>query len=246
MPGLRFNNRGRLVLTYLFSLLTNGLALALTIVVFRKILDLGGVAAPARDVFAVVLPFGTWLLPYGLVANNHGISGLLLAIAIYFLLKIEWHGATISRVFGAGLALGLLSGIELLPLISFLPLAIVYFMRRRDLDRRMWLALAAGVGLPLVAHAAANVTITGDIIPAGFHHELFNYPGSAFDDSTLTGTIKYDRWAAPSRMHGRHWWRAKATLPSRRSSAGCDRRPRGVAMVVASARCVLVLMGGTS
>jgi hypothetical protein len=192
LPGLRFNNRGRLVLTYLFSLMTNGLALALTIVVFGKILDLGGVASPARDVYAVVLPFGTWLLPYGLVANNHGISGLLLAIAIYFLLTIEWHGATISSVSGAGLALGLLSGIELLPLISFLPLAVVYFTRRRDLDLRMWLALAAAVGLPLVAHAAANVTITGDVIPAGFHHELFNYPGSAFDDSTLTGTIKYD------------------------------------------------------
>ena len=192
LSGLRFNNRGRLVLTYLFSLLTNGLALALTIVVFRQILGLGGVAAPLRDLYAVVLPFGTWLLPYGLVANNHGISGLLLAIAIYFLLKIEWHGATINRVFGAGLALGLLSGIELLPLVSFLPLAIVYFLRRPDLNLRMWLAFVAGVGMPLVAHAAANVSITGDIIPAGFHHELFNYPGSAFDDSTLTGTIKYD------------------------------------------------------
>ena len=53
-------------------------------------------------------------------------------------------------------------------------------------------ALVAGLGMPLLAHAAANLSITGDIIPAGFHHELFNYPGSAFDDSSLTGTIKYD------------------------------------------------------
>ena len=196
LPGLRFNNRARLVLTYLFSLLTNGLALVLTVVVFHKILDLGGVAPPARDVYAVLLPFGTWLLPYGLVANNHGISGLLLAITIYLLLKIEWHGATINRVLGAGLALGLLSAIELLPLVSFLPLAIVYFLRRRDLDLRMWLALAAAVGIPLVAQAAANVSITGDVIPAGFHHELFNYPGSAFDDSTLSGRIKYDSLGA--------------------------------------------------
>ena len=191
LPGLRFNNRARLVLTYLFSLLTNGLALVMTSVVFRQILGMGGVAAPARDVYAVVFPFGTWLLPYGLVTNNHGISGLLLAVVIYFLLKIEWYGASTRRVFGTGLALGLLTGIELLPLVSFLPLALVYFMRRRDLNLSMWLGLVAGVTMPLLAHAAANVSITGDIIPAGFHHELFNYPGSAFDDSALTGTIKY-------------------------------------------------------
>jgi hypothetical protein len=173
-------------------LLTNGLALALTIVVFRHILGLGGVAAPARDVYAVLLPLGTWLLPYGLVTNNHGISGLLLASAIYLLLKIEWHGVTTSRVFAAGFAVGALSAIELLPLVSFVPLVIAYFIRRRDLDLQMWTALAGALLAPLVVHAVANVRITGDVIPAGFHHELFQYPGSAFNSGTLTGTIKYD------------------------------------------------------
>jgi len=192
VPGLRFNNRGRLVLTYLFSLLTNGLALAFTILMFRQILLLGGVAPPARDVYAVLLPLGTWLLPYGLVANNHGISGLLLTVTIYLLLKMEWQGLTTARLSGAGLAIGALSAIEWLPLVSFMPLAIVHFLRRGDLTRRGSLALTAGILAPLVIHGVANVRITGDLIPAGFHHEYFNYPGSAFDDRSLTGTIKYD------------------------------------------------------
>lgn len=192
LPGLRFNNRARLLLTYLFSLLTNGLSLAFTIVVFKEILSLGGVAPPARDVYAVLLPLGTWLLPYGLVANNHGISGLLLTVSIYFLMAIERHGVTPARLLGAGLAMGVLSAIEWLPLVSFMPLVIVYFLWRGDLSPRPALALAVGMLTPLVVHAIANLRITGDIIPAGFHHELFSYPGSAFDDRTLTGTIKYD------------------------------------------------------
>jgi hypothetical protein len=192
LPGLRFNNRARLVLTYLFSLLTNGLALALTILVFRQILILGGVPPPARDVFAVLLPLGTWLLPYGLVVNSHGISALLLAAVIYLLLAVEWRGPTTARLLAAGLALGTLSAIELLPLISFVPLAVIYFARRRDLTVPMFVALAAGLLAPLLAHAAANIQITGDVIPAGFHHELFNYPGSTFDEAQLTGTIKYN------------------------------------------------------
>jgi hypothetical protein len=31
----------------------------------------------------------------------------------------------------------------------------------------------------------------GDVIPAGFHHELFNYPGSVFDESSLSGSLKH-------------------------------------------------------
>ena len=192
LPGLRFNNRARLVLTYLFSLLTNGLALAFTIIVFREILSLGGVAPPGRDVYAVLLPLGTWLLPYGLVANNHGISGLLLTVCIYLLLKIEWRGVTFGRLLGAGIAIGAVSAIEWLPLISFLPLTIGFFVRRGGMTLAQSLVLAAGILAPLVVHAVANIPITGDMIPAGFHHELFDYPGSAFDDRTLTGTIKYD------------------------------------------------------
>lgn len=191
LPGTRFNNRGRYVMTYAFSLFTNGVALTLTVIVLAQLLGLAGVASPRRDWLAVLLPCGTWLLPYGLVTNNHGISGLLVTLLAYLLLKIEWRGITELRALAIGSVLGLLVGIEILPIVSFAPLTIAYLAMRRDLDARTWLYGAAGLAMPLLLHAIINRQITGDLIPAGFHHELFNYAGTAFDDSSLTGGLKY-------------------------------------------------------
>jgi hypothetical protein len=196
VPGLKFNNRGRLVVTYLFSLLTNGLALALTAVVFWQVLGLAGTSAPWRHVLAVLLPFSTWLLPYAIVANNHGVSALLLAVAGHALLQIEWHGVTPGRVRVLAAALGMVAAVELLPLISFVPLSIGYLLTRRDVAPARWRDLSLLLIAPLALQAGINIAITGDVIPAGFHHELFNYPGSAFTADHLTGSVKHDSTAA--------------------------------------------------
>jgi drug/metabolite transporter superfamily protein YnfA len=194
LPGTRFNNRGRSFMTYAFSLLTNGVAFALTVLLFARILALAGVPLGRRQSLAVLLPAGTWLLPYALVTNNHGISGLLVALLSYLLLVIEWQGANERRAMAIGGCLGLLVAIELLPIVSFAPLVLVYLIARRDLSARAWCYAGAGFLAPLLAHAILNARITGDVIPAGFHHELFTYPGSAFDDSSLSGGFKYDSW----------------------------------------------------
>jgi hypothetical protein len=194
-PGIRFNNRGRRVATYLFSLFTNGLALALTAVVFARIFALcaGGLKSSPTSggVAALLLTLGTWLLPYGTVANNHGISGLLLALLIWLLLLIEWHGATRGRIAATGIVLGLLCAIEILPLLSFAPLTMIYLAMRPDVRGRALATLVAAFAAPLVAHAAINIRITGDVIPAGFHQELFRYPGSVFTPESLSGTVKF-------------------------------------------------------
>ncbi len=191
LPGTRFNNRGRFVMTYAFSLLTNGIALALTVLVVAKLLAMVSVAAPWDFVLAPLLVFGTWLLPYGLVPNNHGVSALLLALLIQVLIACEREGPAPARLAIAGACLGLLAAIEVLPLVSFVPLTIGYLVLRRDVGRAAWSAFAATLALPLLVHAIINVRITGDLIPAGFHTELFRYEGSVFDDSSLTGTLKY-------------------------------------------------------
>ncbi len=196
VPGIRFNNRGRFVMTYLFILLTNGVALALTVVVLARLLELSGMPPPARDLWAVLLVAGSWLLPYGLVSNNHGISGLLTAVLIWQLLLVEWRGATAARAAAIGGAVGLLVAIELLPVVSFLPLTMIYLATRRDVTRQHWLLVACGIGVPVLAAAALNVRVTGDVIPAGFHHELFTYPGSVFDETSLTGNVKFESWSA--------------------------------------------------
>ena len=179
-----------------FELGTNGIAMTLTVVVFAKLLELAGVTPRARDVWAVLLVFGTWLLPYGIVSNNHGIAALLTAVLIWQLLLVEWRGATTARAAAIGCATGLLVAIELLPIISLLPLTLIYLATRRDLTRGHWLLIVSGISVPLVIEAALNVRVTGDIIPAGFHHELFNYPGSVFDDTSLTGNLKFESLGA--------------------------------------------------
>lgn len=193
LPGTRFNNRGRFVMTYAFSLLTNGIALALTIVCLARLLALAGASRPYRDWLAALLVFGTWLLPYGLVTNNHGIAGLLIMLLAYLLLKIEWQGVTGARALAIGLVLGLLITIELLPVVSFVPLTLIYIGTRHGAARAL-AAIALGASAPLAAHAIINIGITGDVIPAGFHHELFNYPGTFFDGASLSGGLKHDNW----------------------------------------------------
>ena len=70
--------------------------------VFSRLLGLAGVPPPARDFYAFVLPLGTWLFPYAIVTNNHGVSGLLLAVTAYLLLALEWRGATAAPLRLAG------------------------------------------------------------------------------------------------------------------------------------------------
>lgn len=198
LPGTAFNNRGRFLMTYAFSLLTNGLALALTVLVFARVLARTNIDARLRGVLAFLLVCGTWLLPYGLVPNNHGIAGLLVATLIASLFEYEQQGPTTRRMMAIGLALGLLVAIEMLPIASFVPAVVIVLLMRRDLNARAWMAFAGALAVPIIAHSAINIAIVGDVIPAGFHTELFRYEGSVFDESSLTGTLKYhsfgDAW----------------------------------------------------
>jgi hypothetical protein len=192
--GLQFWNSAPFDLAfYLFTVLTNGLAFALTVVLFRRLLDLVGIDSTWRTTTALLLPFGTWLLPYALVSNTHGISALLVMCTAYLLLSISLRGATVTLAGWLGICLGLLAAIEVVPLISFVPLACIFVASRSDMrERRALAAFAAGLVAPLLAHAALNVPLTGDLLPGGFHAELFDYPGSSFTSETLSGQLNHD------------------------------------------------------
>lgn len=191
--GLQFWNSAPFDLAYyLFTLLTNGVAFALTVVIVARSLILLGIAQPWSSRFALLLPLATWLLPYAVVSNNHGISAMLLALIAHLLLSISLRGATIARAAWLGLSLGLIAAIEVVPLVTFVPLTCGFVWRRADMKRMpMLAAFGLGLLLPLVAHAILNLPLTGDLRPGGFHSELFDYAGSKFTSETLTGSFNH-------------------------------------------------------
>jgi hypothetical protein len=64
-------------MTYAFSLLTNGVALALTIVVLARLLALAGALPPYRDSMAALLILGTWPVrnPWKPLSVSHATIG---------------------------------------------------------------------------------------------------------------------------------------------------------------------------
>lgn len=196
--GLHFWNTAPFDLAYyLFTALTNGVTLALTIVLFDLILRGAGVGSPIALVSAFLLPLGSWMLPYGLVTNNHEVAGFLIALLAYLLLEIDAGEVTIRRAALTGATLGLLITVEVLPIISFVPIAMIVLLLNPATRARPILASwAAGLVIPLVLHAIITIPQTGDVIPGGFHSELFNYEGSRFTTATLSGNMNHASFAA--------------------------------------------------
>jgi len=177
---------------YLLTLLTNGVAFALTVLLLERTFRLVGLQPIVRVALALLLPLGTWLLPFAVVPNNHGIAAALLAWVAYLLVALRQQQPTAWRGLQLGLAAGLLAVVEVVPALAFLPFIALYVLARPELRRRnVLLATIAGLALPLLLHVAVNVPITGDVVPGGFHTELFQYPGSVFDPTTLSGSLHH-------------------------------------------------------
>ncbi len=191
--GLNLWNSAPFDLAYLlFTWLTSGAALALTVVVLDATFRLGGVSASLSAFSAIALTLGTWLFPYALVVNNHVVSGLLVACLAWTLLKIEKGYLSAGLMVTVGAIIGLLITVEVIPAVSFVPITIACLVMRPDVRSRPYVAaLAGGAAVPLLAHAIINIGQTGDVIPGGFHSELFVYEGSKFDSTTLSGNMNH-------------------------------------------------------
>jgi hypothetical protein len=190
--GWRFSNSAPSnTAVYLFVWFTNGLAFALTVALLHRSFMLAGVAPWLSAAAAFLLPLGTWLFPYAVVSNNHGISAMLVAALAYAMLRIELTGADLFTASLMGGALGLMTAFEVLPIVSFVPAVAVFAWFRRDrLTRAHLTSMGLWFAAPLVAHAILNIPITGDVIPAGFHTELFQFEGTTFTAAELTGAVK--------------------------------------------------------
>lgn len=180
---------------YVLTLGSAGLAYVVAVwCVFRLGVPLR-LELPLRLALAGSFALATLALPYSRHVNNHV---LLLAVAAGLFLGLAWlaresEAGSVSRgrLAGLGTLAGLGYAIDLGtgPVLLGCTLVLVAY-RCRQLRAVLLVALTA---LPwLAAHHGVNYAIGGTWRPANAVAEYLNWPGSIFDERTMTGVWNHD------------------------------------------------------
>lgn len=137
--------------------------------------------------------FGTLVLPYALVLNQHGTAAGLVLLAL---------GAIAARrPMTAGVLLSLAGTIDMTALFAaFACLLPVWRLGGAQALARTVL----GALPPLALHAGINLAVVGDLVPFALHLEAFRYPLSPFLLMSLTGAGEED----PAGTQALYLWRA--------------------------------------
>lgn len=197
---------------YGITVLTVGALSALALVYAHRLLvERFGVRSLWADFLVVLTGMGTLMLPYATVFNNHAVSGALGLIALYYLSRsrspLPKHpsqspGQPPSSPMGdairAGLLLSLAASVDI-ACFAFLPLAAVIFYgdawhrdawHRNGGGQRVW---RRGLGFTIAAlpitllYFTLNLWISGSWLPPAMNAPLWDYPGSMFNTSNLSG-----------------------------------------------------------
>jgi hypothetical protein len=192
---------------YGITVLTVGALSALALVYAHRLLvERFGVRSRWADFLVVLTGMGTLMLPYSTVFNNHAVSGALGLIALYYLSRSRSPlpsrfptpaGQTASSPMGdairAGLLLSLAASVDIACFV-FLPLAVVTFYgdcwEGEYWRQRVW---RRGVGFAITAlpitllYFTLNLWISGSWLPPAMNAPLWDYPGSMFNTSNLSG-----------------------------------------------------------
>lgn len=181
--GISFNNHFSLA-CYFMTLLVVGVMTCFGLVYFYRVMKLLQVDDRWANVVLVITGTATLLLPYSTVFNNHTVSGSLLIIGFYYLLRI-----TESRTYAvlAGLAIALAGSID----INCFLFLIFFSFSLVDKPWRIKLAFASTAASVLVVYFILNFYTSGSLVPPAMNQSLWNYPGSAFDQNSLSGLANH-------------------------------------------------------
>jgi tetratricopeptide (TPR) repeat protein len=133
--------------------------------------------------------FGTLLMPYSLVLNQHGLAAALVLLALSAIVD--------RRLATAGILLSLATTVDLtavfFAIAMVLPIAFPHLLSgsKSCADNQGGIGAVLRYGLsalPVLAiHFGINYSIAGDLIPLGLHTEGFEYSMSPFLLMNLTG-----------------------------------------------------------
>jgi len=175
-------------LTYYFlTLLLIGVPSILLLAVFYKSLAFTSLEKTDHWIATYALGLGTLIFSYSVVINNHTVAASLLYLGFYFLLKVKHLDSGKRKlIFAAGICTALAAVIDIPSGMVFLVLFYILLVVRTGSLSLLYVLGAIG---PLVLHVTLNVPITGNILPAPIHSELYYYPGSVWIGPTNAGDL---------------------------------------------------------
>lgn len=179
---ISFANHYRLA-CYLITLLTIGVLSCLGLVYFYKMLvAIFGIDEDWADITTLIVGTGTLVLPYSIVLNNHIVSGILLVLSFYYLLKSKNN--KLYNVALSGLLVSIAGSIEL-NCFLFIPFAFVFFLLTKSLKSGIIFLIAC---VPfIIIFFGLNIYTSGSLIPPAMNKALWDYPGSIFNQENLSG-----------------------------------------------------------
>ncbi|WP_293330740.1 hypothetical protein [Microcoleus sp. CAWBG58] len=186
--GISFKNQFMLTNTLLIILVV-GVATATGIVYLYRIFKFLAVEETWIDVVIIIAGTGTLLLPYSTVFSNHVVSASLLMAGFYYLLRVK---ESIRYSLLSGLLITLAGSIDVVAFI-FVPFFAVSFFNK-PLKSKIVFALAGA--LVMVIYLQLNFYTSGSLRPPSMNQSLWEYPGSAFDSTTLSGLAYHSNFPA--------------------------------------------------
>lgn len=146
---------------------------ALSSAVFYLLLGFLNVKETYRLLLAFAFIFATLMFSYGTFLNNHAITGAVLLIAFYFLLRnLSQKSPKDAAISGFLFAL---AGTFELPSIVWLALFGLLLLIKRQKDSLKWYIL--GAALPLIFHAVLTYQVSGKFVHS-YSKEAFRWPYS--------------------------------------------------------------------
>jgi len=173
------------LLAWLFSLIFAGGSAAGAALILGKI-ALQETASLKKAVnIALLFFFCTLYLPYSVFLNNHVFGGFLVLLGFYL---IAYCSAKHIHLLLAGFALAA-AAVTDPPIGITAGCALFTYMIYQGRPLRQFLLFCAGGIVPAAAHILANLSISGSVLPVNVKPEFFDYPGTKFDATNLSGVV---------------------------------------------------------
>lgn len=186
--GLSFA-RNWMFLTWLLTWIFSGACVAGAAVILGKMFARERKDQRGAVLFAFLFFFGTLYLSYSVILSHHIFAGFLIILAYY--LVVYRRGRKVFSIALAGVAAGAAAVIDPPAGIAFSAGFLLYLLIvHRNIFQAIILGLAALP--PLIAHAVASINISGAVFPPNIKPSYFDYYGSIFDETNLSGVVSND------------------------------------------------------